>query len=138
MLLFNFVNYVILLLRLCILIVMYVLFCVFCFIVLLYVFFVCKCVLYFCHRVSTQLQLTKYISINISIQHLTDNVHVQWCETPGCQVAVDTEFSTVAPNICTYSAFNLFLVTFLASTILMCNQYFCKIRVREPLLMSIH
>jgi len=55
MLLFNFVNYVFLLLHLCILNVTYVLFC---FIVLFYVLFVCKCVLYCCHWVSTKLQLT--------------------------------------------------------------------------------
>jgi hypothetical protein len=62
MLLFNFVNYVFLLLCLCILIFMYVLFFVFCFIVLFCVLFVCKCVLYYCHWVSTQLQLKKYIT----------------------------------------------------------------------------
>jgi hypothetical protein len=61
MLLFNFVNYVLLLLYLCILIVMYVPFCVFCFIVLFCVLFVCKCVLYYCHRVSIQLQLTNIL-----------------------------------------------------------------------------
>jgi hypothetical protein len=66
------------------------------------------------------------ININISIQHLTDKVHVQWCRTPGCQVAVATEFSTVATNICTYSAFNFLLVTLLVPTILMCNQYFLE------------
>jgi len=42
--------------------VMYVLFSIFCFIVLFYVLFECKCVLYYYHRVSTQLHLT-----NISI-----------------------------------------------------------------------
>ena len=38
--------------------VYYVPFWVFCFIVLFCVLFVCNCVLYYCHRVSTQLQLT--------------------------------------------------------------------------------
>jgi hypothetical protein len=55
--------YVFLLLCLCILTVMYVLFCIFCFIMLLHVFFVCKCVLYYCHWVSTKLQLTNISDI---------------------------------------------------------------------------
>ena len=63
MFLFNFVNYVFLLLYLCILIVMYILFCIVCFILLLCVLFMCRCVMYYCHRVSNQLHL-KNIYIN--------------------------------------------------------------------------
>ena len=60
MLLFNFVNYVFLLL-------MYVPLCVFCFIVLFCQLFVCKCVQYYCHRESTPMQLT---NIYIYIYHI--------------------------------------------------------------------
>ena len=70
MLLYNFANYVFVLLciftvmfmysfvNLSIFIVKHVPFWVFSLIVLFCVLFGCKCVLYYCHRVSTQLQLT--------------------------------------------------------------------------------
>jgi hypothetical protein len=66
MLLFNCVNYVFLL-CLCILIVMYVPFCVFCVIVLFCVLFVCKCVLYCCHRVLNPIAVNRYIKLYLSV-----------------------------------------------------------------------
>jgi len=59
---------------LCILIVIYsyfyvyiflllCMFCVICFIVLFYVLFVCKCVLYYCHRDVNPIAVNKYISV---------------------------------------------------------------------------
>ena len=47
---------------------MYVLFSLYCFIVLFCVMLVCKCVLYYCHRVATQLQLN--ISYHIISYHI--------------------------------------------------------------------
>jgi hypothetical protein len=70
---FYFYVYEFLLLCLIILIVMCVLFCVFCFIVLFCVLFVCKCVLYHCHRMSTQFQLIK-ISYHI-IHYRAQNIN---------------------------------------------------------------
>jgi len=53
---------------------MYFLFCVFCFIVSFCVLSVCKCVLYYCHRLSTQLQLTEYLNIYEYQYHCIDKV----------------------------------------------------------------
>jgi len=56
---------------------MYVLFCVFCFIVFFCVLFVCKCVLYYRHRVSTQLQLTNisYHKIMLLLHNLAEKMY---------------------------------------------------------------
>jgi hypothetical protein len=103
MLLFNFVNYVFLLLCLCILIVIYVLFWIFCFIVFFCVLLLCKCVLYYCHRVTTQLQLK-----NISC-HMTSGlcwpsgrsypIHLQYLEVRSSEI----ERITISRNVQTLS-----------------------------------
>ena len=78
---FKFVNYVFLLLCLCTLIVMSVPFCTFCYIVLFYVLFVCKCVLYYCHRVATKLKLTNISNqIFVGTHYSTYLLWLFWCQ----------------------------------------------------------
>jgi hypothetical protein len=50
--------FIIIVMMICVVIVTYVPFWIFRFNVLFCVLLMCKCVLYYCHRVSTQLQLT--------------------------------------------------------------------------------
>ena len=56
-------------------------------IVFFYALFVCKCVLYYCHRVSTQLRIKIYLSICLSIKFL-----LNWCTrlsaAPQQQIAI--------------------------------------------------
>jgi len=110
MLLFNFVNYVFLLLCLCILIFMYVLFWVFCFIVLFCVLLVCKCVLYCCHRVSTQLQLTN-ISINQSIKNPDDRIGNRSRYLPTCS-SVPRLIASTIPTLYILDFHSLFFFFF--------------------------
>jgi len=60
---------------LCVLIVTYVPFWVFCFIVLFWVLFVYKCVLCYCHRMSTQSQL-RNISDSYQTSFLSTKLHM--------------------------------------------------------------
>jgi hypothetical protein len=54
-----------------------VLFCVlFVSIVLFYLLFVCKCVLYYCHRVSTQLQLNVSYHMSYTVSYCIISYHI--------------------------------------------------------------
>ena len=69
---------------------LFVLFCVL-FVFVFYVLFMCKCVLYYCHRVLTQLQLT-----NISYHILNTFLWVAVC----CVVCKLTEHTPL--RLCSY------------------------------------
>jgi hypothetical protein len=119
MLLFNFVNYiflllwyVFLLLCLCILNVRYVQFWVFCLIVLFCVLFFCKCVLYYCYWVSTQLQLTNISHPIITIPLCTNIYTVSWTIwTFELRVSVHRGLMNKIPTRCNKS--RLFSLCFL-------------------------
>jgi len=62
--------------------------------VLFYVLFVCKCVLYYCHRVAIQLQLTKYIYLNTVQKVGSESLCIQCTED-----SAETAFSIIIyPN----------------------------------------
>jgi hypothetical protein len=87
MFLFNFVNYVF-----CWYVYIFLLLCMFCsvysvFIVLFYVLFVCKCALYYCHRVSSQLQLTNILYQIIISLFLTPRQVICLCVNVHCTTA---------------------------------------------------
>ena len=71
---------------------MYVLFWVFCFTVLFCVLFVCNCVLYYCHRVQIQLQLT-----NISHIWMKQNCIIFFCSMPS---SCGNTIVTYPGNVC--------------------------------------
>jgi hypothetical protein len=62
--------------------VQYIPFCIFCFIVLFCVLFLCKCVLYYCHRVSTQLQLNMSYHITSYHNSLQHEFHIKTQSVP--------------------------------------------------------
>ena len=111
-LLFSFVSYVFLLLCLFILIFMFVHsyclnfpFRVFHFIVLFCVLFLSKCVLYYCHGVSTQLQLTNMSSYHI-VYHVMSYHNISY-HIYASQVAWAPILCTLVPKTCGLSECNL-------------------------------
>ena len=67
----------------------FLLLCMFCsvcsvFIVLFYVLFVCKCVLYYCHRMSTQLQLTNISNMLSLLLHRASCRFTKYHTTNKC------------------------------------------------------
>ena len=85
--------------------------------VLFYVLFVCKCVLYYCHRVLTQLQL-RNISYHIIIYHIIYHIisyhiiscHVMSCHVMSCHII---SYHIISYHIISYHIISYHIISYL-------------------------
>ena len=104
--------------------VMYIPFWVFCFILLFFVLFVCKCVLFYCHRVTTQLHLTN-ISYIISYTVLPEKLTVPQLVKKFPEFYGTQSFITTFTHNLSLSLPKL-IVLFCVLIVCKCVLYYCQ------------